>query len=59
MSDSAPIHYQLRQADIIGHLFLGYLDSACIVPYLALGMNTILTLSVQFLNQSQASVTPL
>lgn len=46
-------HYQLRQADITGHLFLDYLDSAHIVPYLALGMNSILSLSVQSFNHSE------
>lgn len=48
VSNTAAIHYQLRQADIIGHIFLDYLDSSHNVPYLALGMNTFLSLSVQF-----------
>ncbi len=54
VSDSAVIHHQLRQADITDHLFLGHLDFAHIVPYLALTqrMNIILSLSVQFFSHS-------
>ncbi len=58
VSDLAVIHYQLRQADITDHLFPDHLDFAHIVPYLALGMNIILSLSVQFSSHSETSITP-
>jgi len=40
------------------HLFPDHLDFAHIVPYLALGMNIILSLSVQFYSHSETSITP-
>ena len=51
--------HSLRQADITDHLFLDHLDFAHIVPYLALGMNIILSLSVQLSGHfQQTSTTP-
>ncbi len=55
VSDLTVIHYQLRQADITNHLFPDHVD---FVPYLALGMNIILSLSVQFSSHSETSITP-
>ena len=58
VSGSAPIHYQLRQADITDHLFLDHLDFAQVVPYLALGILVILFFSVQFSSHSKTNMTP-
>ncbi len=48
----------LQPTGITEHLFPDHLDFAHIVPYLALGMNIILSLSVQFSSHSEISITP-